>query len=155
MLFSWKTAPTTVIMIRMFIVLFRDNSSSKSNLIFICFSSPSSEFLVIDLIKSLILLQILHIFYYFFTSIKRHYRKILIFINLFKVSIHFADNKVQKTYTINFYIFRIFYSHIPNVVNKNNFVWLFTCSSFIWIKILHIDNIVEFITRFFQFILSI
>ena len=154
MLFSWKTAPTTVIMIRMFIVLFRDNSSSESNLIFICFSSPSSEFLVIDLIKSLILLQILHIFY-FFTSIKRHYRKILIFINLFKVSIHFADNKVQKTYTINFNIFRIFDCHIPNVVNKNNFVWLFTCFSFIWIKILHIDNIVEFITRFFQFILSI
>ena len=154
MLFSWKTAPTTVIMIRMFIVLFRDNSSSKSNLIFICFSSPSSGFLVIDLIKSLILLQILHIFY-FFTSIKRHYRKILIFINLFKVSIHFADNKVQKTYTINFYIFRIFDCHIPNVVNKNNFVWLFTCFSFIWIKILHIDNIVEFITCFFQFILSI
>ena len=154
MLFSWKTAPTTVIMIRMFIVLFRDNSSSKSNLIFICFSSPSSEFLVIDLIKSLILLQILHIFY-FFTSIKRHYRKILIFINLFKVSIHFADNKVQKTYTINFNIFRICDCHIPNVVNKNNFVWLFTCFSFIWIKILHIDNIVEFITRFFQFILSI
>ena len=154
MLFSWKTAPTTVIMIRMFIVLFRDNSSSESNLIFICFSSPSSEFLVIDLIKSLILLQILHIFY-FFTSIKRHYRKILIFINLFKVSIHFADNKVQKTYTINFNIFRIFDCHLPNVVNKNNFVWLFTCFSFIWIKILHIDNIVEFITRFFQFILSI
>ena len=154
MLFSWKTAPTTVIMIRMFIVLFRDNSSSESNLIFICFSSPSSEFLVIDLIKSLILLQILHIFY-FFTSIKRHYRKILIFINLFKVSIHFADNKVQKTYTINFNIFRIFDCHIPNVVNKNNFVWLFTCFSFIWIKILHIDNIVEFTTRFFQFILSI
>ena len=154
MLFSWKTAPTTVIMIRMFIVLFRDNSSSESNLIFICFSSPSSEFLVIDLIKSLILLQILHIFY-FFTSIKRHYRKILIFINLFKVSIHFADNKVQKTYTINFNIFRICDCHIPNVVNKNNFVWLFTCFSFIWIKILHIDNIVEFITCFFQFILSI
>ena len=154
MLFSWKTAPTTVIMIRMFIVLFRDNSSSESNLIFICFSSPSSEFLVIDLIKSLILLQILHIFY-FFTSIKRHYRKILIFINLFKVSIHFVDNKVQKTYTINFNIFRICDCHIPNVVNKNNFVWLFTCFSFIWIKILHIDNIVEFITRFFQFILSI
>ena len=154
MLFSWKTAPTTVIMIRMFIVLFRDNSSSKSNLIFICFSSPSSGFLVIDLIKSLILLQILHIFY-FFTSIKRHYRKILIFINLFKVSIHFVDLKVQKTYTINFNIFRIFDCHIPNVVNKNNFVWLFTCFSFIWIKILHIDNIVEFITRFFQFILSI
>ena len=39
------------------VILFRGNSSSELNLIFIYFSSKSSEFSVIDLIKSLILLQ--------------------------------------------------------------------------------------------------
>ena len=38
-------------------VLFRGNSSSELNLIFTYFSSQSSEFLDIDLIKSLILIQ--------------------------------------------------------------------------------------------------
>ena len=44
-------------MLRIAIVLFKGNTSSKLNLIFIHFSSQAPEFLVIDLTESLILLH--------------------------------------------------------------------------------------------------
>ena len=55
MLISWKTALKTIVSIGISIVLFKGKLSSESNLIFIYFSSWSSEILVIDLTKSLIL----------------------------------------------------------------------------------------------------
>ena len=53
---------------KVFIVLFGGKLSTKSKLIFIYFSSHSSEFLVIDLIKSLILHNNLHTFRFFLCS---------------------------------------------------------------------------------------
>ena len=50
------------------IILFRGNSSSKLNLIFVNFSSKSSEFLVNDLIKSLILIHS-SLYYLIFSSL--------------------------------------------------------------------------------------
>ena len=47
----------TIVMVGISIVLLRGNSSSELSLIFIYFSSQSSEFLVIDLMKSLILIR--------------------------------------------------------------------------------------------------
>ena len=57
----------------------------------------------------------------------------------FKVSIHVSENKVQRIYTINFWIFWTFYRHISSRVNKNIFVWLFIYFNIIHIKIFHID----------------
>ena len=48
------------------IVLFKSNSFSEINLIFIYFSSKSSEFLLIDPIRSLIMLQSFSYFLIFY-----------------------------------------------------------------------------------------
>ena len=52
-----KTVLTTIVTLETSIVLFKGNFSSQLNLIFIYFLSYSSEILVIDPIKSLILLH--------------------------------------------------------------------------------------------------
>ena len=88
---------------------------------------------------------VLHVFliFFFFALISRNYRQIFIFIKFWKVSIHFAENKVQRIYTINFYMFRIFDSYVSNVVNMNIFVWLFICFNIIRINIFYNDNIIK------------
>ena len=68
-------------------------------------------------------------------------RKIPTSVSFFKVSIYFAENKVQRIYTVNFYILSIFYRHISNIVNKNIFVRLFIYFNIIRIKIFYVDNI--------------
>ena len=52
-----KTTLTTTVIIGISIVLFEVKFSSQSNLIFIYFLRESFEFVVIDLIKSLILIN--------------------------------------------------------------------------------------------------
>ena len=54
--FHKKMNLTTIVTLRIFNVLFRSNSLSELNVIFIYFSSHWSDFLVIDLIKSMILI---------------------------------------------------------------------------------------------------
>ena len=61
-------------MVGMSTVLFRGNSSSELNLIFVYFLSYSSEFLVIDLIKSLILVHSSPFFIFLFAFINREKR---------------------------------------------------------------------------------
>ena len=56
---------TTIIMLEISIILFKDNSPSELNLISTYFSSYTSEFLFNDLLKSLFLLQISAIFLIF------------------------------------------------------------------------------------------
>ena len=91
----------------------------------------------------------------------------LIYINFVKVSFHITQNKIQKIYIIIFLIF--FDCHIPNIVNKNIFVWLLIYFNITWFKIFYIDNIIKCVVlilvcvvfcvynfnTYFQFILSI
>ena len=125
MLFSKKIALTTIVMAGISIVLFTGNSSSELNLIFIYFLSQSSEFLFIDRIKSLILLQSSS--YFLISSLL----------------------SLERT----FYVFQVFDHHIPNVINKNIFVRLFIYFNIIWIKLFYIDNIIKKVERLvFMFI---
>ena len=55
--YFYKKAPTTIAMVGISNILFKGNLSSELNLIFIYFSSKLFEFLVIDLITSLILIH--------------------------------------------------------------------------------------------------
>ena len=111
--------------------MFRGNSSSELNFIFIYFLSKNIAIdlisywpiLAIDLIKSLILLHSSSYFLIF--SMLSFQRQVLIFINFFKASIHFAENKVQNIYSISFDIFQIFYCYISNKVNKKILAWVF------------------------------
>ena len=68
---------------------------------------------------------------------------IFISINFFKVSIRFVENNIQRMYTINFYIFWVFYRNISIVGNNNIFVWLFVYFNIIWIKTFYIDNTIK------------
>ena len=112
-------------MIETSIVLFKGNLLSELDLILIYFSSQSSQFLVIDLIKYMVLFHSSPYFFIFSVD-SRNQHEILISINLFKVSIYFTENKVQGIYTINFYVFRTFRRHISNIVHK---IFLYDFSS--------------------------
>ena len=96
LLFPKKTPLIIIIILRISIVLLGGNSRSELSLIFIYFWSESSEFLVINLIKSL---NLPHSSYLLFP--------LIISINFFKVFIYFFEKKVQRIDTMNFYGFRI------------------------------------------------
>ena len=109
-------------------IFFRGYLLFELNLIFIYFPSSSSEFLVTDLIKPLILL---HSSSYFYISS---------FLSWLGTSVKYLFLLI---YTINFYIFRIFYCYISNIKIKLTFAWLFIYFNFIGIKIFGIDNTIK------------
>ena len=90
---------------------FSGRFSLELTLTFIYFSSQSSELLVIDLIRSMILLCSSSYFKSVFAFISRDYCQIFIFVSFFNVTTYFIHNKVQR-----FYMFRY---HKTNVINKN------------------------------------
>ena len=98
LLFSWKTALANIVMVGILIHLFRGNLSSELNLIFIYFLLQSSEFLVFDLIFSLLWL-VGNSVKYLFPLISSKYPFTLL--------------KIKHR---RFYIFPIFYRHVSNVV---------------------------------------
>ena len=106
------------------------NSSSKLNLIFIYFIFQSSEFIVINLIKSLLLI---HSYPYFF---------IFSLLWLVGTSVNYLFPLISSKYPFTllkirftFYVVQIFYRHISIIVNKNIFAWLFIFFNIIGIKI--------------------
>ena len=90
---------------------FSGRFSLELTLTFIYFSSQSSELLVIDLIKSMILLCSSSYFKSVFAFISRDYCQIFIFVSFFNVTTYFIHNKVQRFYTFRY--------HKTNVINKN------------------------------------
>ena len=126
-----KTDLTTVIMIGISIALFRGNSSSELNLIFIYFSSELSTFLVTGLTKSPIFLHSSsHLFIIsLFSLIGTSFKYLLPLIS-------------SKYYSICPKISNPFSSHIL-YKKKNIFVWIFIYFNIIWIKNFYIDNIIK------------
>ena len=120
---------------------FRGKSPLKLNFIFRYFSS--SEFFVVDLIKSLIFLKMLS--YFFITSL----------LSLVRFSVKYSFLLISSNCPINLLVIRYkeftlltftyfkSYSHISNVVNRNIFVWRFESFNFLWIKVFFIDNIIK------------
>ena len=95
-------------------------------------------FLVIDLMKSLILIQSFS--YFLISSLLSLLGTSVKYLFPF-VSIGVSENKVQTISTINFYVF--FDCHIFNIVNKKIFVCLFIYFNIIWIKTFYIDNVIK------------
>ena len=118
-------------MIGISIALFRGNSSSELNLIFIYFSSELSTFLVTGLTKSPIFL---------------HSSSNLFIISLFSLigtSFKYLLPLISsKYYSICPKISNPFSSHIL-YKKKNIFVWIFIYFNIIWIKNFYIDNIIK------------
>ena len=118
-------------MIGISIALFRGNSSSELNLIFIYFSSELSTFLVTGLTKSPIFL---------------HSSSNLFIISLFSLigtSFKYLLPLISsKYYSICQKISNPFSSHIW-YTKKNIFVWIFIYFNIIWIKNFYIDNIIK------------
>ena len=115
---------------------------SKLILIFKYFLSWSSEFLILDLFKSLIVLHSSS-YFFFFTLLVGTSVKYLFLLFYSKYVFTFLKGRYKGFPLYIFYVFRIFYRHISNLVNNNIFTWLFIYFNIIWIKIFYTDNIIE------------
>ena len=99
-----------------------------------------SEFLTINLIKSLILRH--RSSYFFIFSLLSLVESNKCLFSLISSYYPFALLEIRyKGFT--FYIFWIFDRHISNIAYKYILVWLFIYFNFIWINIFYINNIIE------------
>ena len=99
-----------------------------------------SEFLTINLIKSLILRH--RSSYFFIFSLLSLVESNKCLFPLISSYYPFALLKIRYKGS-TFYIFWIFDRHISNIAYKNILLWLFINFNFIWINIFYINNIIE------------